>query len=79
MNPPKDTKLLGYAGLILMLLGLASLLLVYVHGDPTAQSVQLAAGTGVLWALGLSTAATAGIKRLEALVAELEKALAARS
>lgn len=79
MDTTKDTKWLGHAGLMLLLLGLASLALVFVANDVTTQTVELAAGAGVLFGLGGSTAAVTGLRRLEARVAVLEKALAARA
>jgi hypothetical protein len=68
-----NVKTMGWTGLGLMMLGFMSFGLCYVQQDVDAQALQLAAGTGVLVGLGASTIAAAGIRRLEARVAELEK------
>lgn len=78
MKDSRQNRILGAAGLALILLGTLSLFLVYLTGEANAQSIQLAAGTGVLFGLGGSTAAATGVRRLEARVAKLEAALAAR-
>jgi hypothetical protein len=67
-----NEKALGWAGLGLMLLGFMSFGLVYLQTEVNAQSLQLAAGTGLLVGLGASTIVTAGLRRLEARVAVLE-------
>jgi hypothetical protein len=65
-------KVLGWAGLLLMGLGCLSLALVYLSDGADVGAIRQAAGAGVLWALGTSTAAVAGLQRLEARVAKLE-------
>lgn len=74
----QNPKVLGAAGLVLLLLGGLSMALVYLRPEVTAESIQLAAGAGVLFALGTSTLAITGLKRLELKVLELEKQLAAK-
>ena len=72
MNNP---KIIGWVGLGLLLLGTLSLVLVYLSGEVSAQNLHLAAGTGVLFSLGTSTLAIAGVQRLELRVKELEQKL----
>lgn len=72
-----NPKILGAAGLLLFLLGGLSVVLVYTSDDVSVDAIRLAAGTGVLFALGGSTLAITGLRRLELRVEELEKKLAA--
>ena len=72
-----NPKLLGIVGLLLFLLGALSCALVYTSSEVTSQAIHLAAGTGVLFALGLSTIVLGALGRLELRVKELEQKLAA--
>lgn len=74
----QDPKVLGWVGLGLLLLGAGSVGLLYTSDEVTSGAVRLAAGAGVLMALGTSTLAITGLKRLELKVLELEKQLAAK-
>jgi hypothetical protein len=71
-GPLQSPKLLGWVGLTLLALGFLSFALVHVSDAPDAQTIELAAGTGLLMALGVSTICIATIRRLEERVAALE-------
>lgn len=68
----QNPKVLGWAGLALMMLGFGSYFLVYVSDTVDTQTVHLAAGTGLLMSLAVSTICIATIQRLELRVAALE-------
>ncbi len=70
----QNPKVLGWVGLALLALGFMSYFLVYASDEVTWQTVHLAAGTGLLMSLAVSTICIAGIKRLEERVAALETA-----
>lgn len=70
-----NPKILSIAGGVLFTLGLLSLALVWASGEPSVQSVRLAAGTAVLVGMGYPAMLHASlIKR----VADLEQRLAER-
>ena len=69
---PGSQKLLGYVGLTLFLMGIATYGLVHFADTPDTQTVRLAAGVGVLMSLGVSTILVGAIRRLEARVQALE-------
>ena len=71
-KPVGNPKVAGAAGLTLFMLGMLSVLLVYLKSDNSPQTVKLVLGAAVLLSLGCSTLSVAGIQRLEARVAELE-------
>ena len=66
-KPVGNPKVAGAAGLTLFMLGMLSVLLVYLKSDNSPQTVKLVLGAAVLLSLSV-----AGIQRLEARVAELE-------
>lgn len=63
---------LGWVGLALLMMGFSSYFLVYLSDEVDRESVHLAAATGLLMSLAVSTICIAAIKRLEARVAALE-------
>jgi hypothetical protein len=69
----QNPKIIGWAGLLLFMLGMASGGLVYTFDEVTPEALRLAMGAGVLFALGCSTLAVAGVRRLELRVQELER------
>ncbi|MGE0788134.1 MAG: hypothetical protein AB7S26_20855 [Sandaracinaceae bacterium] len=68
----RNNRLLGIVGLLLLFMGFGTYGLVSIAETPDMQTVQLAAGVGVLMSLAVSTLLVAAIGRLEARVKELE-------
>jgi hypothetical protein len=72
-NPPGNPKVTGIVGFSLFMLGMLSVLLVYLRTDVTRETLRLVLGAAVLLSLGCSSLAIAGLQRLELRVNELER------
>ncbi|MBX3274844.1 MAG: hypothetical protein KF729_31560 [Sandaracinaceae bacterium] len=70
----QNPKVLGRVGLLLSLLGCGSYGLLYTFEEVSREALELAAGSGILCALGRSTLAITGLEHLELRVQALERA-----